>query len=180
MERHIPHSAVYCLKCAFDDTLPKLSMNRGLDCIAWTASIGYLKLPKRWILTWLIFYLWTHSLLMKREFYNSTNGHVCKQPFAPTDVKRRDHCHFTNKYRSVAHEGCSFNCTKSHKILIDFHTPSGYDSHFLIKSLPTQFDGGVNLLSVNKETYISFTNYVTDAKVNLRFIDSFRFIASKS
>ena len=35
VQKHIPHSAAYYLKCAFDDTLSKFAIKRGPDCIEW-------------------------------------------------------------------------------------------------------------------------------------------------
>lgn len=34
-QKHIPHSAAYYLKCAFDDSLSRFAIKRGPDCIQW-------------------------------------------------------------------------------------------------------------------------------------------------
>jgi len=65
-----------------------------------------------------------------------------------------------------------------------FHNLSGYDSHFIIKEIAIAFEGRVELLPITKEKYISFTKNVdlkeqkSKNQVKLRFIDSFKFLAS--
>ena len=103
---------------------------------------------------------------------------MSNKPFTTTDVKSRDHDHFIRKYRGAAHQGCNVSYKKAHQIRIVFHTLSGYNSHFLIKALTTLFNGSMNLLPVNKERYISFTKQVEGTSINLRFIDSLRFMVS--
>ncbi len=41
------------------------------------------------------------------DFNNATSCFICGKDFLPTDVKCRDHCHFTGKYRGCAHQDCN-------------------------------------------------------------------------
>ncbi|XP_043285742.1 uncharacterized protein [Venturia canescens] len=177
-QKHVPHSVAYYLQCAFDETLSNFAIKRGSDCIEW--FIDQLLLIAQMVDSRVNNILPMKPLTTdeKIAYKNAEMCHICEQPFTHTDVKHRDHCHFTGKYRGAAHQGCNLNYTKSHTIPIVFHNLSGYDSHFLIKSLATRFDGTVKLLPINKDRYISFTKYVSGTNVNLRFIDSFRFMPS--
>ena len=45
----------------------------------------------------------------KRErFDNETKCYICNKEF-DDDVKVRDHCHFTGRYRGAAHNSCNLN-----------------------------------------------------------------------
>ena len=87
------------------------------------------------------------------------------------------------------------NCNLQYKIPsyipIVFHNLSGYDAHLFIKELAASTDGAkMSIIAKNKEDYISFSikvevNRCIDKngierlkKIELRFIDSFKFISS--
>ncbi|RLU21144.1 hypothetical protein DMN91_005517 [Ooceraea biroi] len=124
----------------------------------------------------------------EREKFNSaTQCHICKKPFVPDNTRVRDHCHLTGRYRGPAHANCNLNYRDSRTIPIVFHNLSGYDAHFIVKELASNFKGNVDVLPINKEKYISFTKHVygfEDDKttwrnhMQLRFIDSFKFLSS--
>ena len=74
---------------------------------------------------------------------------------------------------------------------IVFHSLRGYDAHLYIRELGKKLDiGKIGVISENKENYISFNvdvvvdSYTDDSgevkekEIQLRFIDSFRFMAS--
>ncbi|XP_015120052.1 uncharacterized protein LOC107043199 [Diachasma alloeum] len=153
-------------------------MNRGPDCIKW--FIDELLRIAHEVDTCLKTNVPMEPLTPQQawDFANAHVSHICEKPFGPTDKKHPNHCHVTGKYRGPAHPGCNVNYKNSHTIPVVFHNLSGYDSHFLIKTLATQFPGSVDLLALNKEKYISFTKHVDETEVRFRFIDSFRFMAS--
>ena len=54
-------------------------------------------------------------------FKNSTKSWISDNDYIDTDVKVRDHCHITGKYRGYAHRDCDINLKLSHKVPLVFH-----------------------------------------------------------
>ena len=115
--------------------------------------------------------------------------------------KVRDHCHYTGKYREVAHSICNLCYKISKEIPVVFHNGSTYDYHFIIKQLAKEFKGCFRCLGENTEKYITFSvpikkvldndndsdndddsdndndkNKVKTVTYRLKFIDSYRFM----
>lgn len=93
----------------------------------------------------------------------------------------RDHCHFTGKFRGMAHNCCNlhFNYRNKFKIPVWFHNLRGYDSHFVFQWLQRKSmamdDQDLNKLRIipqNTEKFISFSF------ADFQFIDSFGFFGS--
>ena len=88
------------------------------------------------------------------------------------------------KYRGPAHSICNLRYKIPYYIPIVFHNLSGYDTHLFIKEVGKKF-------AENKEEYVSFTvdvvvdSYTDDSgevkekKIQVRFNDSMRFMASR-
>ena len=98
----------------------------------------------------------------------------------------RDHCHYTGKYRGVAHDICNLRYKRPKEIPIAFHNGSTYDYHLTIKELAKEFNGQFELLAENTEKYITFSVPIKKEFDNgktvtykSKFIDSFRFMSSK-
>ena len=118
----------------------------------------------------------------KIEFKKATKCWICHGEFGD-EKKVRDHCHYT------AHNKCNLKYKKPKFIPVVFHNLSGYDSHLFIKNLGVS-EGNINCIPNNEEKYISFSKdimvgtYVDKKgkrkliKQQLRFIDSFKFMAS--
>ena len=66
-------------------------------------------------------------------------------------------------------------------IPIVFHNRSGYDAHPFTKELAALTDGSIGVIAKNTEDYISFSIKVEvdeSKEIELRFIDSFKFMSS--
>ena len=134
-------------------------------------------------------------------FQNAEICHICDQKL--DNDKVRDHCHLTGKYRGTAHDYCNKNYQIPNFFPVIFHNLTGYDSHIFTKNLGvsersamgSKIPGLINCIPNNEEKYISFTKDIevdrfmgkdkktgedkeVIVKREIRFIDSFKFMAS--
>ena len=100
-------------------------------------------------------------------------------------IKKRDHCHYTGKFRGAAHNICNLRYKVPKEIPIVFHNGSTYDYHFVIKKLAEEFKGEFECLGENTEKYITFSVPLKKENDNgkkitykLKFIDSYRFMST--
>ena len=71
--------------------------------------------------------------------------------------KVRDHCHYTGKFRGVAHSICNLRYKIPREISVVFHNGSTYDYHFITKQLAEGFKSNFDCLGENTEKYITFS-----------------------
>ena len=100
---------------------------------------------------------------------NSTKCWICDNDYIDTDVKVRDHCHITGKYRGSAHRGCNIN-VKLNKIRVVFHNLKDYDLNLIMQKLG-KLNLKINVIPNGLEKHLSFS-----INNNLSFIDSFQFL----
>ena len=64
--------------------------------------------------------------------------HICGEKYTDKDVRVRDHCHISGKFRGSAHQECNLKLRikpESLKIPVIFHNLRGYDSHFIMQQI---------------------------------------------
>ena len=125
----------------------------------------------------------------KEEHTNAKKCQICFKEFFSKDIKVRDHCHYTGRYRGAAHSSCNLMYRIPSYIPVVFHNLAGYDAHLFIKEL-AKHTTNINVTAKNTENYISFSvkvevdRYIDKAgnekikEIELRFIDSFKFMSS--
>ena len=193
-QKHSPSGFSYLIKC-FDDELlsPKL--------VHYTAKSPDEDIPQLFIesLEKDIKEIYNKfkkpkKMVMTREdkinYKKATHCHICEEEIdKDEDIKVRDHCHLTGKFRGAAHSICNlkFRLPKFYPVI--FHNLSGYDSHLFIKNLGKS-EGKIDCIPNNEEKYISFTKEILvdkfideegeekEVKRKIRFIDSFKFMAT--
>jgi len=124
----------------------------------------------------------------EEEFKKADECYICNKKYTNEDIKVRDHCHITGKYRGSAHQECylKLRVNPEVKIPVIFHNLRGYDSHFLMpeigaivnKHTYTNKQGkkcqmNINAIPNNMEKYMAFM-----LGNHLAFLDSFQFMSS--
>ena len=115
--------------------------------------------------------------------------HICDKEYTDKDVRVRDHCHVTEKFRSSAHQECNLKLRfkpEDIKIPIIFHNLRGYDSHFIMQQIGyiakkhTYKDkkGKEHPLKINVIPNGMEKNMAFMLGNHLNFIDSFQFMSS--
>ena len=193
-QKHEPISFSYYIKC-FDDNVfkPRLRSYTGED--AMQKFVEWLEEDIEIIANIPV----VDMIFEKKEaerFNKETKCWICEGEFNDDkDVKVRDHCHFTGRYRGAAHNSCNLKYKKPNFTPVVFHNLSGYDSHLFIKNLGFTA-GNIDCIPNNGEKYISFTksvevnSYTKEVKNKkgetevvtkplhhkMRFINSFKFM----
>ena len=106
------------------------------------------------------------------DLKNSTRRWICDNNYIDNDVKVRDLCHITGKYKGSTHRDCNINLKSNHKIPVIIQNLKNYDSHFIMQELVT-FNLKINVIPNGLEKYMNFT-----INNKLSFIDSFQFPSS--
>ena len=70
----------------------------------------------------------------KRNFNNADKCYICNKKYAAKDIRVRDDCQITGKYRGSAHQDCNINYRLTDKIPAIFHNLRGYDGHFITQT----------------------------------------------
>ena len=122
-------------------------------------------------------------------FGKATECHICNKQYTSEDIRVRDHCHITGKYRGSSHQECNLKLRlnpEEIKIPVIFHNLRGYDSHFIMQEIGAivknhayknkkgeDIQMSINAIPNNMEKYMAFM-----LGNHLNFIDSFQFMSS--
>ena len=125
----------------------------------------------------------------EQHFKTMDGCHICGEKYTDKDVRVRDHCHITGKFRGSAHQECILKLRikpENLKIPIIFHNLRGYDSHFIMQQIGEIANKyaykdkkgkeqplTINAIPNNMEKYMAFM-----LGIHLTFIDSFQFMGS--
>ena len=188
VNRHTPSGRCVYSKFPYREVVTPLRTYRGKDCIE--TFCNYIK-GEACRLYHMFPELPMDPLTKKqwKKYKKATKCHICYKPFTQTNLKVRDHCHYTGLYRGPAHSLCNLRYKIPSYIPVVFHNLSGYDTHLFIRE-----SGGhasdMEVIAKSKEDYISFSikvpvdSYIDnngeekDKLIELRFIDSFKFMSS--
>ena len=105
-----------------------------------------------------------------KDFKNYFSCWIYDNDYVDNEVKVRDHCHITGKYRGSAHRDCNINLNLNQKISVVFSQPKNYDSHLIMQEI-RKFNLKINVIPNGLEKYMSST-----VNNKLSFIDSFQFL----
>ena len=116
------------------------------------------------------------NLVMSAEdeerFQLSNKCWVCDKLIDVGNIKVRDNCHITVKYRGSAHWSCNVNLKLTKKVLVIFRNLRGYESHLIMQEIG-KFHVKVSVIPNGLEKYMVFT-----INKNLGFFESMQFMNS--
>ena len=112
----------------------------------------------------------------EERYRSSTSCESCEVAYTDANHKVKHHCHMTSEFLSVVCNQCNLqlkprkNVTE-YFIPVVYHNLKGYDSHLILKHLPSRFKAeNIQVIASNTEKYIAFQIGM------LRFIDSYQFL----
>ena len=190
-QRHTDCGYGYKVVCCYDDKYTKpVQIHRGEKAVYkfMEKMLDEVKYCKKVMKT----FFNKPLIIMKddeEEFQKAKECYICNKKYTEKDIRVRDHCHITGKYRGSAHQDCNLKLKlnpEEIKIPIIFHNLRNYDCHFLMLYIGSivknhayknkkgeEKQMNINAIPNNMEKYIAFMlgNHLT-------FIDSFQFMSS--
>ena len=192
LQKHVACSYGYKVVCCYDDRLSKpFKMYRGLDSVH-KFFTDIFEEEKEILEKLKVFQKTPMNLSNEEKIHHkeATTCYVCNCDFTAENRKVRDHCHVLGNYRGASCDKCNLGMRLTKTIPVIFHNLKGYDSHLLLPELG-KFNKKITVIPNNMQTYMSFsvgnkTSYFDEKSgkhlerefMNLRFIDSFGFMAS--
>ena len=123
----------------------------------------------------------------EKDFQKAIKCHICDQQYTDKDIRVRDHCRITGKFRGSAHQDCNLKLRikpNNIKIPVIFHNLRGYDSHFIMQQIGEiakkhayknkrgeECHMNINCIPNNMEKYLAFM-----LGNHLVFLDSLQFM----
>jgi hypothetical protein len=132
------------------------------------------------------------------EYYRAEKCFICEESIPNTymtkagvEIKNcrvKHHNHATGKYLGPAHLMCNLAWSIPAFVPIFAHNASKYDNHFIVNYLHLLGDGEIRVIPKNDEEYVSISKMTNinfksgeeDKKVEVRFLDSCRFMMATS
>ena len=120
----------------------------------------------------------------EENFKKADKCHICDKKHSQKDIRVRDHCHITGKYRGYAHQDRNLKLKikpEEIEIPVIFHNLEGYDSHFIMQEISQiakkhtykNKKGEEQQMDINAIKYMAFM-----LGKHLVFLDSFQFMSS--
>ena len=190
-QKHTDCGYGYKVVCCYDDKYTKpVQIYRGEKAVykfmeAMLEEVKYCKKTMR--------KCFNKPLKMTKEdevnFEKAKECHICNKQYTSEDIRVRDHCHITGKFRGSTHQECNLKLTLNPdeiKIPVIFHNLRGYDSHFIMQEIGAivknhtfknkkgeEKQMNINAIPNNMEKYMAFM-----FGKHLTFLDSFQFMSS--
>ena len=176
IHKHVPNSCCYYFMCSFDPSRNALRAFEGEDCVE-DMIVELKELADACVLEMKGNEEMVMTARDTEDFKDATCCGICKDPFKKDDVKVRDHCHRTGKFRGATHQKCNINYFSNRYLPVVFHNLRGYDSHFIIKKaydISNRLENPrIDCIPNSYEKFMSFS-----IGRSLKFIDSLQFMAS--
>lgn len=106
-----------------------------------------------------------------------TKCDLCKIDFTSVNHKVAHHNHLSGKFIKSLCNTCNLKLKTQNFVPCFLHNLSKYDAHFIITELG--YDSNtIRVIPNSEENFISFSKYISN-DFKIRFIDTYRFLASK-
>ena len=154
VNQHTPSGWCVYSKFAYREVVTPLRTYRGKDCIE--TFCNYIKGEAR-----RLYHMFPEKPMdpltkkQRKKYKKAAKCHICYKPFTQTNLKVRDHCHYTGLYRGPVNSLCNLRYKIPSYIPVVFHNLSGYDAHLFIRELDGHASD-MEVITKNKEDYISF------------------------